>query len=897
MKNTYSISPAVKRSVSLLLLIAGFLVSVKAQETGDFFMQVQQAQKTHLQEKLYLHLDKNSYVAGETIWFKIYCTVGVENLLSNGSKVVYVELIGADQRKAKLIKIPLYNGLGVGDIALPDTLTEGSYRLRAYTNWMRNDEAIYFFDRTLAIGNGRSDQVFTQTTWEPTEQGGRYKLELRNFAQVPIINTDVNMTFTLDGKILQTTKVRTDGLGKTMVNLDHKLVQADMAYSFQTNGRTIRKLVKPLTTKGLPDVQLLPEGGKLLAGFENRIAVKVVNSRGLGEKAILVFCLGQDTLAQISTNTLGMGATPIQAPAVGTVEVIARFSDGKQQPVLFPKIYTSGHAVILDTLQKGQRMLRLHTSSDLVKGQQLHVTVQHLGQVFFHKTVSVTETEIMLQLPTTNFPPGVLTCSVLDDHFLPIVERPFFHEKNSVGELFSIALGKAQYGLREQVDVGLQLRQDSVKGRIGAFSATVIHLGKIAAADTTNIPNILTSLLLSADLKGFIERPEYYLDGHRIRTTDLDYLVLTQGWRKSDWSSLATVSTPRFAAEKGLAIRGYLRKLGQKAPVPKGTINLVPSSNMLDVQAVYSDQKGYFEFADLQFPDSSHFMLYGQDAKGKKRVRFEIWTDSLAEVGFNRNWPLEQNDVNRAYQQELKLAQAYFAQLARVGLKDDAILLDEVLVQRKRNKASQRSQNLNGRGNADFVFNAEDFKGYGFLGSAIYDQIGGTFKGWNLDMEWPPLAIFFLDGRILDAELAENIPPDAIESVEVLRSSVYTGLYGVGVHAGNEDRVIFVLTTKVGRGNLAKAPDRYGSISVSPQGLYFGTTYYKPTYAVENNPAAYQDLRTSIHWEPSIVVNKSGKTNFQFFTSDEPGTYRIIVEGLDMYGNLFRQQKDITVKR
>ncbi|WP_286862114.1 MULTISPECIES: hypothetical protein [Sphingobacterium] len=891
------ISPAVKRSVSLLLLIAGFFVSGEAQEPVDFFRRLQQAQATHLEEKLYLHLDKNSYVAGETIWFKIYCTVGLENLLSNGSKVAYVELIGADQRRAKLIKIPLYNGLGVGDIALPDTLTEGSYRLRAYTNWMRNDEAIYLFDRTLAIGNGRSDQVFTQTTWQPNEQGGRYQLELRAFAQVPIVNTDVNVTFTQDEKVLQTAKVRTDGLGKVTVNVDRGLMQAHMAYSFQTDGRTIRKLVNPLIAQESSDVQLLPEGGRLLAGYDNRIAFKVVNSRGLGEKATLVFRVGRDTLVQVSTNELGMGATQIQVPIAGTVEVTACFGYGKQQSVIFPKIYTSGYAVILDTLQKGQRMLRLHTSPDLVKGQQLQVVVQHLGQVFFLKTVSVTAPEIALQLPTTNFPKGVLTCSVLDDYFLPIAERPFFHEKNSVCELFTFLLDKAQYDLREQVNVGVQLRQDSVKGRIGAFSAAVIHLGKIAASDTINVPNILTSLLLSADLKGFIERPEYYLDGHRIRTTDLDYLVLTQGWRKVDWWNLATVSTPRFAVEKGLSIRGYLKKLGQKAPVPKGTVNLIPSSNMLDVQAVYTDQRGYFEFPDLQFPDSSHFMLYAQDAKGKKRVRFDIWTDSLAEVGFNRNWPLEQNDVNRAYQQELKLAQAYFAQLARVGLKDNTILLDEVLVERKRNKAAIHSQNLNGRGNADFVFNADDFKGYGLLGSAIHDQIGGTFKGWNLDMEWPPLAIFFLDGRILDAELAENIPPDAIESVEVLRSSVYTGLYGVGIHAGKEDSVIFVLTTKVGRGNLAKAPDRYGSISVSPQGLYFGTTYYKPAYEVDNNPATYQDLRTSIHWEPSIVVNKSGKTSFQFFTSDEPGTYRIIVEGLDMYGNLFRQQKDITVKR
>src|SRR5690606_17718402 len=89
-------------------------------------------------EKIYLHKDKPTYTVGENIWMKLYTVVGIENLLSGLSRVAYVEFIDPKEQIIATNRVPIINGIGYTDIQLADSLLEGSYRLRAYTNWMRN---------------------------------------------------------------------------------------------------------------------------------------------------------------------------------------------------------------------------------------------------------------------------------------------------------------------------------------------------------------------------------------------------------------------------------------------------------------------------------------------------------------------------------------------------------------------------------------------------------------------------------------------------------------------------------------------------------------------------------------------------------------------------------------
>src|ERR1700756_1491482 len=89
-------------------------------------------------EKVYLQMDKPYYAVGDDIWFKAYVTLGPDHKLSALNNVLNVELIDDRDSVKQRIKLPMVSGLAWGDFALSDTLPEGNYRIRAYTNWMRN---------------------------------------------------------------------------------------------------------------------------------------------------------------------------------------------------------------------------------------------------------------------------------------------------------------------------------------------------------------------------------------------------------------------------------------------------------------------------------------------------------------------------------------------------------------------------------------------------------------------------------------------------------------------------------------------------------------------------------------------------------------------------------------
>jgi len=102
------------------------------------------------QEKIYLHLDKASYWASEDIWFKAYlkdspiteCNLYIELLNSSGT-VIEKKMYWAQ------------GGLAYGDFHLADTTSTGVYQVRAYTNWMRNFDEVWFFRKDIVILNIR----------------------------------------------------------------------------------------------------------------------------------------------------------------------------------------------------------------------------------------------------------------------------------------------------------------------------------------------------------------------------------------------------------------------------------------------------------------------------------------------------------------------------------------------------------------------------------------------------------------------------------------------------------------------------------------------------------------------------------------------------------------------
>lgn len=104
-------------------------------------------------EKVYLHLDRERYWSGETIWFKAYLTNAVTNNLSAISNNLHVELISPDANiiDHKIVRLDM--GLGNGDFLLKDSLPHGNYQIRAYTRSMQNFNDLFFFHKDIVIGH------------------------------------------------------------------------------------------------------------------------------------------------------------------------------------------------------------------------------------------------------------------------------------------------------------------------------------------------------------------------------------------------------------------------------------------------------------------------------------------------------------------------------------------------------------------------------------------------------------------------------------------------------------------------------------------------------------------------------------------------------------------------
>jgi hypothetical protein len=116
-------------------------------------------------EKVYLHLDRESYYPGDDIWFKAYLIDATDRWLTDNSMNLHVELISPDLKIIDSRIIRLDNGLGNGDFHLSEKIQSGRYSIRAYTNYMRNFGDQLFFNKDIMIINS-SDALnaFTDST-------------------------------------------------------------------------------------------------------------------------------------------------------------------------------------------------------------------------------------------------------------------------------------------------------------------------------------------------------------------------------------------------------------------------------------------------------------------------------------------------------------------------------------------------------------------------------------------------------------------------------------------------------------------------------------------------------------------------------------------------------------
>jgi hypothetical protein len=766
-------------------------------------------------EKVYLHLDKPYYAAGDDIWFKAYVTAGSYNQLSTISGIVNVELIDSRDSITRSLKLPLKGGVAAGDIALPDTLKQGAYRIRAYTNYMRNAGSEYFFDHPITIIN-----------------------TIARYAPKPT---------------------------------DKAVVQKGL-------------LGHPQPAK--TDVQFFPESGSLVAGVPTKVAFKAVSPDGLGAdvQGVVTDNKGQQ-VANFTSAHLGMGVFNI-TPVSGTIYTAKiSYSNGTSSTATLPKVSDRGYVLNVNDADPQVLKVKISASKNLLnEGTTLTLVGQVAGKIYYTGNVKPGEVSI----EKTKFPTGIVQFTLFTAAGEPLNERLIFVRNSDRLEL-KVSAGKQTYAVREKVKLTIDARNRGMKPAAGSFSVAVTDETKVPV-DESSENNILSGLLLTSDLKGYIEQPSYYFNNTTDKTrADLDVLMLTQGYHRFEWKEvLSDRFTPAvYQAEKSLKVSGIITTESGK-PVAGGKVQLIDFDDISYTMDTLTDARGRFSFDNLVFEDSLRFIVQARNAKNKKDVVIHL--DSIAPSntasGYQPTFDVSINDKLSTYAQSSK--ELYSAQL-KYGVGNHVISLQEVIIREKK-QAFKYSANLNGPGNADQVLLARDLRTMGCI--RISDCLQGRLLGVYFRNGVPfstrsnrPMQVI-IDGVYVESSFLNSINYFDVQAIEVLRNAGSVGIYG-----GRGGSGVILITTKRGddREEYTGPIKGKGIKPYYPKGFYKAREFYSPQYDKANVNKQLADLRTTVYWNPEVALDKDGRSVLQYFNAGAKGNYRVVVEGIDSDGNIGRQ--------
>jgi len=802
--------------IAVLLLLSNHLCAQTGLEQTINDLQKQAAEFPF--EKVYLHLDKPYYATGDTLWFKAYIVIGGKHQLSALSNVLNVELIDGRDSVKQSVKLFVRNGLCQGDFDLPFTLESGNYRIRAYTNWMRNAGDDYFFDKTISIIN-------------------------------PGIILNSKAADKLNSTKAATTK---PGAAKT-------------------------------------DVQFFPEGGNLAIGIPSKIAFKATGINGLGTtiNGIVTDELN-NTVASFESAHLGMGVFMLTAEAGKNYTAKIKLADSAINIIPLPKAVNTGY--VLNVSPAGPDHIRV-IAQNAVDAQTGTITLvaQTGGEIYYEGKSKPGSSSFITTIAKNKFPTGIVQFTLFSAQGEPLNERIMFIQNNDQLKM-DVSAENQSYSPRQKAKLNLMAKTSDNKPARGSFSVSVIDETKVPDDDVTE-NTVLSNLLLTSDLKGYIEKPGYYFASKDQKTADdLDALMLTQGYRKFEWKKAANTT---YEVETGLTISGYLTTNNDK-PIPNGKVQLFATGGDFFELDTTADSKGHFAFKNLAFNDSTKFMLQG--VTEKERYNLQISLDAnKPKVGKNKNVPdeLTNNDKQRA--PFIETSKVKYAAQLKYNITDKSKLLKEVTINDHAPPVLKYSDNLGGPGFADYIFTAKDIASFkcGFLSTCLEGRIPGmgiSNSGYNSFPYLSKVAAFnhgkpvpmlvLIDGAPGDINLLD---PNAIESIEFLTSMGRTAIYGGKGNAG-----VVVITTKRGADRVDMTIPTPGTISFRTNGFAKVREFYSPQYDNPQTNKEIADLRTTIYWNPMLQTDKDGNASFEYFNAGSKGNYKVMVEGINDEGRLGR---------
>ncbi|AYL97863.1 hypothetical protein [Mucilaginibacter celer] len=658
-------------------------------------------------EKIYLQLDKNTYTPGDTLWFKAYIFNAPTLGLSAKSGVMYVSIVTDSNLVVKRLRLPVENGLSCGNISLKE-LPAGSYHLVAYTTWMQNFNTDNFFRKQFTIADDAGSNWLANYTCSAVvtdgQEQGRVKLILSNIYKTPVAAKPVQLMVMKGKRKLYRQTIQTDEKG--LIDITFKLPAKPGDLRIIAADESGNRVNIPLNFSRPQDadVQFMPEGGELIAGLPARIGFKAIglDGRGVDVKGE-VLDHNQQPVAAFVSRHLGMGSFNMLISNGENYTARVTLPGGAIRNFPLPDVKSEGIVLNVNNIDTEDSIKVSVSATEKItaRGDDYLLIARAREVVCYGAVVSFKNGAFIHQkISKKLFPSGIIHFVLLDLKRRPLNERLIFINRHDDLHI-SLSTDKETFATRDSVALHLNVKDALGNPVAGNFSLAVTD-DALVHPDSLAGENIITRILLTSELKGDIEQPGYYLNARNAQSGQaLDELLLTQGWVSYAWPG--EKSRPVYEPETEAAIRGRVLNAFNK-PVKATKVAMLSKSPVLAAEAI-TDNAGRFMFNKLPVTDTPAYML-----KTVKNFNVSIVMDDAPQPVFamtatapTTQWYLSSdtslfNSVknNRARQNLLN------------DLPPETHALKEVKIVAK--KIIKGSQNLNGPGEADYIFDEADME-------------------------------------------------------------------------------------------------------------------------------------------------------------------------------------------
>ena len=873
MKNTTTLQS--KRSITVLLGVLLYFSSLSAQTMQDTIIANFSLMERIPKEKLYLHLDKPFYGAGEKIWFKGYLVNATTHQDNSQSNFIITELINrsdsiVERKKIRRDSLGFHNAF-----TLPATLPAGDYYLRGYSNWMLNEDPDFFFSRNIKIGNSIDNTIVSSIEYQQ-EDDTHYtaKIKFTSNVQAVFENTTIKYLYLENGKIKNKGKKKTDENGWISISLPD--LKSPVARRIEVEFDDPQYIYKrtfhlPVFTNDF-DVKFFPEGGALINIPHQNVAFKAQGADGFSKEIEgFLFNSKGDTLTNFRSEHNGMGIFTMNPVNNETYYVTVRTNDSITKRFDLPAIEPKGISIAMSHYKQEIRY-EIQKTEATEWPQKLFLLAHTRGKLAILQPINPKRT--FGKMNDSLFTEGITHFMLIDEQGNALSERLIFvpdHKPNQ----WQITTDQPTYGKREKVSLQITAKDSEGNPVEGTFSVSITDRKSIQPDSLAD--NILSNLLLTSDLKGYVEDPAYYFLNQDARTLrSIDYLMMTHGWRRHKIENVLRTPSLNFTnyIEKGQTISGRIMGFFG-ANVKKGPICvLAPKYNI--IATTETDEKGQF-IVNTSFRDSTTFLVQARTKKGFAGV--DILMDPPQYPVATHKAPYFNGAATFMEDYLMNTRDQYYME---GGMR--VYNLKEVTVTAKRERPSSKSIYTGGINT--YTVEEDRLQGYGqtaFDAASRLPSVTITNGSEIHIRNNSEPAIIVIDDIVYEdaSDILKDIQVSDMSSISLLRGADAV-ILGPRASGG-----AVVITLKDPR-NLPARPAQ-GIITYTPLGYSESVEFYHPTYDTpEKKNAQRSDFRSTVYWNPELRLDAEGKATIEYYTPDSTAPEDIIIEGVDKNGKVCR---------